>query len=151
MSDLRGWGSEAPLDFAIPEGPEGPAREPSAPSAPPAAPLDFPDFSLDEQSPEAHPHGLRLEIQAGPAAGLQHTVQASGSLVGRDTTSDLQVLDPRVSRQHLRIERHGDTWFAVDLGSRNGTRVNGVEITRIAIAPGDFIYLGDSVIRVAAG
>ena len=63
--------------------------------------------------------------------------------VGSSAESDLVVDDRSVSRTHLLLDRFGDTWFVEDLGSRNGTYVNGQRITgRRVVRPGDEIRLG---------
>jgi hypothetical protein len=57
------------------------------------------------------------------------------------------VEDPSVSRTHLLLEQLGGTWFVEDLGSRNGTYLNGQRITgRRVVRPGDELRLG--VVRV---
>jgi len=63
--------------------------------------------------------------------------------VGSSADSDLVVDDPSVSRTHLLVEQLGGTWFVEDLGSRNGTYLNGQRITgRRVVRPGDEIRLG---------
>ncbi len=66
--------------------------------------------------------------------------------VGRDATSDIAVLDLRASREHCRIERHGERFLLVDLGSQNGTRLNGLLVERAALKPGDQIGVGGAQI-----
>jgi hypothetical protein len=63
--------------------------------------------------------------------------------VGSSAESDLVVEDPSVSRTHLLFEQLGGAWFVEDLGSRNGTYLNGQRITgRRVVRPGDEIRLG---------
>lgn len=63
--------------------------------------------------------------------------------VGSSTDSDLVVEDPSVSRTHVLLEQLGGAWFVEDLGSRNGTYLNGQRITgRRVVRPGDEIRLG---------
>ena len=63
--------------------------------------------------------------------------------VGSSTDSDLVVEDPSVSRTHVLFEQLGGAWFVEDLGSRNGTYLNGQRITgRRVVRPGDEIRLG---------
>jgi DNA-binding CsgD family transcriptional regulator len=63
--------------------------------------------------------------------------------VGSSTDSDLVVEDPSVSRTHALLEQLGGAWFVEDLGSRNGTYLNGQRITgRRVVRPGDEIRLG---------
>ena len=69
-------------------------------------------------------------------------------VVGRDCTG-ANLADERVSRQHLRLVPSPTALSVVDLGSRNGTTVNGVTLTRrVALVPGDVVRLGRSEIIV---
>ena len=68
---------------------------------------------------------------------------SSRSTVGSSAESDLVIDDQSVSRTHLLLEHLGEAWFVEDLGSRNGTYVNGQRITgRRVVRPGDEIRLG---------
>lgn len=69
-------------------------------------------------------------------------------IVGRSSDSDLVLADDAVSRKHARFfsERHR-VWLR-DLGSRNGTLVNGVAVRRHCLRPGDRITIGGSLMSV---
>jgi hypothetical protein len=74
--------------------------------------------------------------------------------VGRGDGCDLTVDDPEVSRLHAVVERVGAGWTVADLGSRNGTAVNGVRVGgRRALRSGDEVTIGDTtlVFRDPAG
>jgi len=58
-------------------------------------------------------------------------------VVGRDADADIRVEEPLVSRAHARIERRGDAYFVLDLGSTNLTRVNGEVVAERALRHGD--------------
>ena len=64
--------------------------------------------------------------------------------VGRAAESDIAVFDLRASREHCRIERHGERCLLVDLGSQNGTRLNGHLVERAALKAGDQIGVGSA-------
>ena len=68
--------------------------------------------------------------------------------LGRSTTAELSFPDDGgLSRQHLAIEREGDDWVILDLGSKNGTTLNGVRVTnRMHLKSGDRISAGHLVI-----
>ncbi|HUK63594.1 MAG TPA: FHA domain-containing protein, partial [Dongiaceae bacterium] len=71
--------------------------------------------------------------------------------LGRSSRATLQLADPTVSKEHAEIVRRGERWFVRDLGSRNGTRVNGVEAREpLAVAPGDVLEIGHVSLRVTA-
>ncbi len=64
--------------------------------------------------------------------------------IGRQDTSDVSLSDPGVSRRHAEIRREGDEWVVVDLGSTNGTLVNGKRVKRHRLVPGDRVVVGDT-------
>jgi hypothetical protein len=78
-------------------------------------------------------------------------VEGAGLTVGRATDNDLIARDSRVSRHHGRISGRRGTLVYADLGSTNGTRVNGVSVSEVVLGPGDRLELGDTtlVIEVA--
>jgi transcriptional regulator with GAF, ATPase, and Fis domain len=63
-------------------------------------------------------------------------------VVGRAPQSDIPVLDLRASRSHCRIERHGTQYVLHDLGSQNGTLLNGNLVDRAPLKAGDQIGVG---------
>ena len=67
--------------------------------------------------------------------------------IGRASDNDVIVDDPMVSRHHCQLRlQHGAYGFA-DLGSRNGSTVNGQPVSQIALGPGDVIRIGDTEIE----
>jgi diguanylate cyclase (GGDEF)-like protein len=66
--------------------------------------------------------------------------------IGRDPSSSLVLSDGLVSWQHARIEDRGDSWTLVDLGSTNGTMVNGEKRTEFELTPNDRIVFGTTVV-----
>jgi Nif-specific regulatory protein len=71
--------------------------------------------------------------------------------IGRSEHHHLHITDRRASRNHCRIERIAEGYKVVDLGSQNGTRVNGQVVTQKVLAPGDRIEIGDVVIFYQKG
>lgn len=64
--------------------------------------------------------------------------------IGRALGNELPLADPSVSRHHLELRWAGGRWLARDLGSRNGSRLNGRPLVEeSALAPGDRLHLGD--------
>ena len=63
-------------------------------------------------------------------------------IVGRDPKSDVVIKSETVSKNHLKIIPKGDQFFLVDLGSTNGTYVNGEKITETLVTPDDMVQLG---------
>ena len=84
---------------------------------------------------------------------------ASVMLIGRDEDADIRVDEPLVSRAHARIERRGFSFFVLDLGSTNLTRVNGDPVNERELRDGDELnfararcrFMAPPVDPVAAG
>ena len=69
--------------------------------------------------------------------------------LGRSRECDCVLADPSVSRRHAELRRAGSCWLLRDLGSRNGTRVNGVRLLDEAeVGPGDRVSFGDARFRL---
>lgn len=81
-----------------------------------------------------------------------HPVTGGVVRLGRATENDLSFPDePDLSRRHLMIERTGGSWVLRDLGSKNGTRLNGVPIRgAVELRPGDRIQAGRLVMELRA-
>ena len=91
---------------------------------------------------------LELVVQTGDNAGNRVPVGGSRLTVGRLSSCDVPLQDSTVSREHAALVRRSDTWWVVDLGSTNGTRVNGVQAAEQPIAIGDRIEFGDAVVEL---
>jgi hypothetical protein len=87
-----------------------------------------------------------LEIIEGPDKGQAFLLKSSEVYVGRYGQCDLVLHDPEVSRRHMKIMTGENGWWIVDLGSTNGSFVNGQRITRQLAALGDRIQIGQSVL-----
>lgn len=102
-------------------------------------------------SPSAVPlpeGGLILRVMGGGAHGRQFRLSGTSCTVGRELDNTLPLPDPKVSRYHAQIMNIDGAWVLTDLGSTNGTRMNGIHITRGGLAPGDFLYFGDTAVAV---
>lgn len=86
-----------------------------------------------------------------PAPGERLACTPDGVTFGRSPQCAHLLPDPRISRQHARIERHAGTWCLTDLASTSGTMLNGVPLEPHAPAPvalGDGVRLGPWRLRV---
>jgi hypothetical protein len=85
-----------------------------------------------------------------PTLALPRT-EGVGMIVGRAPSCDCLVPEESVSRRHAELRRQGERWVLRDLGSRNGTRVNGVRvIEEVEVRPGDRVSLGDATYRLSS-
>jgi hypothetical protein len=75
------------------------------------------------------------------------------TVIGRSVDSGIAVRDASMSRWHCRIERDEETdqWVAIDLGSRNGTTLNGRRVVRQVLRDGDLLRMGRVTVYFAAG
>ena len=69
-------------------------------------------------------------------------------LVGRSAECDVRLADDSVSRRHARLVFRDGTWVIQDLGSTNGTIVNGQRVGRCRLQPGDRVWLGDQALDI---
>jgi FHA domain-containing protein/uncharacterized protein DUF1707 len=71
--------------------------------------------------------------------------------IGRGPSCDCLLPEDSVSRRHAELWREAGRWYIRDLGSRNGTRVNGLRVLEpVGVRPGDRITLGDATYRLTA-
>jgi hypothetical protein len=89
----------------------------------------------------------RLVFTDGPLAG--HPVEVTAMLVLGRLAADLTIDDPQVSKRHAALRPTGDSLEIEDLGSRNGTWVNGSRIQgTVRLAPGDRVQVGETSFKV---
>ncbi|MDO9555990.1 MAG: FHA domain-containing protein [Coriobacteriia bacterium] len=96
------------------------------------------------------PKGLGLTVARGPKEILGVTLPLSGPIVvGRSPDADLVIADDFVSSLHLKITPSADGAIVEDLGSTNGTLVNGQPATRpLGVSVGDLIEIGTNQLKV---
>ncbi|MBW2255106.1 MAG: FHA domain-containing protein [Deltaproteobacteria bacterium] len=95
---------------------------------------------------------FQLQLVQGDRVAHTHRVVRHSVQIGRLPANDLVINDPMVSKHHAVVWRDGDTLQVRDLGSRNGTLLNGERLQGTAtVNPGDRIQLGpDTVLMVQA-
>lgn len=84
--------------------------------------------------------------------GRQRSLPLDGRTmrIGRGGECEIQLDDPQVSREHARLQTRNGVLLLADVGSTNGTRVNGQRIREVALGVGDRIEVGGSEILIAA-
>jgi hypothetical protein len=138
-----------------------PARPPSAVDVPPvsAAHPALPPLPpiRGRVATDTGRQGSSVVGRAGSRPGLTHVLVVDGpgtrhelttgrNVIGRGTEADIRLPDTGVSRKHVDVVLDGGTAWCEDLGSTNGTLVNGRRISRQALADGDVIRIGHSVL-----
>jgi hypothetical protein len=136
-------------------GPASPAAGP-APVPPPPVPGGPPSgsrtmvYSTAERvaEPLAENARVRQETAALLIEGKRVALGESGVTVGRSRQCDIVLDDPNVSRRHAELRPRGGSWVLTDLGSTNGSRVNGRMVSApTVVKPGDEIELGTAVMK----
>jgi len=85
----------------------------------------------------------KLVCQAGPDAGHEYRLTKDVSTMGRSSSTDVPIKDTMASRNHCQVRREGRLYILVDLGSRNGTKLNEKKISERQLAFGDHIRVGE--------
>lgn len=90
-----------------------------------------------------------LEILNGDFEGMRYELTSDETLIGRNPTTDITLLDENISREHAIVlfEPDEDTYTIEDLQSTNGTKVNGKGVRSQELSPGDEIQIGHTVFR----
>jgi two-component system, NtrC family, response regulator HydG len=91
-----------------------------------------------------------LAVVEGPDTGLVITLDASGprALLGQSPVCSLRLTDPEVSRRHVSLAVTATCLQIIELGSTNGTTVNGVSVKEASLHGGEAIRVGRTVIKV---
>jgi pSer/pThr/pTyr-binding forkhead associated (FHA) protein len=100
---------------------------------------------------DARAAGLTPERMTLVVGGTRVPLSKRVSTMGRSRDCDVVVPDPNASRVHAEVRHIGLDYFLVDMGSTNGTEVNGQLVKRHALADGDRIVVGTTEITVELG
>jgi pSer/pThr/pTyr-binding forkhead associated (FHA) protein len=92
---------------------------------------------------------FKLSVRQGPRPNLVFELDQDSYTIGREAGNDIVLEDPQVSRRHATLMRQGSTYLLEDIGSTNGTYVNGKRVTApVLLSNGDMIGLADTVVLV---
>jgi len=95
-----------------------------------------------------------LSVVEGSDEGQQYPIDASlptRTLVGKSQVCQIQLTDPSVSRRHFAVEVVDHRLRLRDLGSTNGTSVNGIAVVEAYLTGGEQIHIGGTVLRIDIG
>jgi serine/threonine-protein kinase PknK len=95
-----------------------------------------------------HREPLRLFVKSPGRDEKVFEVKGDEVVIGRDPKADVPVEDRTLSRRHCRIYAGSDGWRVTDVGSRNGTLLNGTPVLDALLAEGDRIELGETQVSV---
>ncbi|MCS7010796.1 MAG: FHA domain-containing protein [Anaerolineales bacterium] len=89
---------------------------------------------------------FQFVMRAGPTPGKVYPLDGEVITIGREPSNMIAINDAEVSRRHARLEKRGTAYIIQDLGSTNGTFVNGVRISGAQVLnPGDQVSLGENI------
>lgn len=116
----------------------------------PAETVRVASFVPDRFATAGEQTGSLLVVQGAEIDLGRHVMCDRPITIGRDERADLSLSDGSISRAHCMVERSDSGYVLVDLGSTNGTSLNGERVDgRLPLHPGDKIFIGASVIRFA--
>jgi len=109
----------------------------------------------DAPEPDAGPQTQLIQMSLDADAELVQIGKTSRTwplskeaiVLGRMEGCDVILPDSGVSRRHAEVRREGDEWVVIDLGSTNGTEVNGQRVNRHRLTPGDRLVLGETTLE----
>jgi DNA-binding NtrC family response regulator len=90
----------------------------------------------------------QLRVVDGPDRGLEIDLPAIGVVLGTDPACDVALTDAFVSRRHCSIAPHPQGFAVADLGSRNGTVIDGVAVGKVVAPPGACLRIGKSLVQL---
>ncbi|HXB04843.1 MAG TPA: prolyl oligopeptidase family serine peptidase [Candidatus Angelobacter sp.] len=156
VSDVKATMLRWPTNPGLQQNGETDSGEPATSIIPAWQPADIPSesrrtVSLSAMSPEAIAAGsaiaAKLSFETGPFAGRVVALPSEMVTVGRAPDNDVVVSDPATSGRHGRIEVRAGAFWISDLGSTNGTLVNGEPVIEKQLADGDLIAIGQNTMR----
>jgi pSer/pThr/pTyr-binding forkhead associated (FHA) protein len=90
---------------------------------------------------------FQFVMRSGPTPGSVYSLEGDQLVIGRDASSGVAINDAEVSRKHARLTFQGGKYVIEDLGSTNGTFVNGQRVTSsVVLKSGDVVGLGEQIV-----
>lgn len=90
---------------------------------------------------------FQFVMRTGPTPGSVYSLEGDQLIIGRDAASGVAIDDAEVSRKHARLTFQGGKYVIEDLGSTNGTFVNGQRVTSsVVLKSGDVVSFGEQIV-----
>jgi FhaA, N-terminal domain/FHA domain len=123
-------------------GEEAPAPE----TAPPGATMVYKPRTQPTEAASLAELGVEREVAVLQWNGERRVLAQKRSVLGRSRDADVQIEDPNVSRRHAEIVQEGSAYWLVDLGSTNGTEVDGKRVQRARLGDGSRFTVGETTL-----
>jgi hypothetical protein len=147
QSDVRAYAE--PVALPRRQEPRGPG---AAPPPPQSAPVGSPEAPAGATAvfaaPQVHAPRAQLAIRNPGHDVARIPVQSGTMRIGRALDNEIVLVDDKVSRHHGQISARLGMLVFTDLGSTNGSFLNGSAVTEIALGPGDVLQLGRSTVTI---
>jgi pSer/pThr/pTyr-binding forkhead associated (FHA) protein len=113
------------------------------------------ESSIDAAGPQSNatedacvPRGGSVVVRCGFYEGFEVPLDRSWLVIGRGRSADMMIAEATISRAHAAVGYDATGFYVQDLGSTNGTMVNGARIDRYLLKTGDEIQMGRLVVAV---
>lgn len=91
----------------------------------------------------------QLIMRSGPTPGAAYNLESDQITIGRDSSNGITINDAEISRRHARLTFQGGKYILEDLGSTNGTFVNGQRLAGPRVLkPGEVVSFGEQIVLV---
>ena len=117
-----------------------------AASATPGATMIYKPRTQPTEAASLAELGVEREVAVLSWNGQRRVLDKTRSVLGRSRDVDVQIEDPNISRRHAEIVQEGSTYWLVDLGSTNGTEVDGRRVQRARLDDGSRFRVGETTV-----
>jgi hypothetical protein len=120
--------------------------EEAAESATPGATMIYKPRTQPTEAASLVELGVEREVAVLRWNGERRVLDKQRSVLGRSRDADVQIEDPNVSRRHAEVVQEGSAYWLVDLGSTNGTEVDGKRVQRARLDDGSRFTVGETTV-----
>jgi hypothetical protein len=128
----------------VQHGRRGDEELPAAP--PPGATMVYKPRTQPTEVVSLEEMGVERQVAVLRWSGKRRVLDKRRSVLGRSRDADVQIEDPNVSRRHAEIVQEGSAYWLVDLGSTNGTEVEGRRVQRTQLDDGSRFTIGETTV-----